>query len=133
VLHAAPPDPGILELVQNLFVDSITKVLDSGRSGVEDYGGAVVWDLPFGLGVDSDHVGRFPDSFQELLEVPSVTESVREKEMGDDSLSRYRDVVRHLINDIELLNGELINLVEDIDGGNISSIALLVISRGIGE
>lgn len=33
-------------------------------------------------------------------------------------------MVRHLINDVELLNGQLIDFVEDIDGGNISSISL---------
>lgn len=33
-------------------------------------------------------------------------------------------MVRHLINDVELLNGQLIDFVEDIDGGNISPISL---------
>lgn len=74
VLHTATPDPGILELVQNLFVNSVAEVLDGGRGGVEDHRSTVIWDLSLGFCVDSDHVGRFPDSLQELLQVPSVTD-----------------------------------------------------------
>jgi hypothetical protein len=50
-------------------------------------------------------------------------------ELEDDSLSRNGDVVWHLIDDIELFNGELINLVEDIDGRNVSSVALSVMGK----
>jgi hypothetical protein len=75
VLHTAPPDPGILELVQDLFVDSVTEVFDGGAGGVEDHRRAVVWDLSLGFGVNADHVSRLPHSLQELFKVPSVAES----------------------------------------------------------
>ena len=37
---------------------------------------------------------------------------------------RDGNMMRKLVNDIELLNGELVDLVQDIDAGNIFPVAL---------
>ena len=49
VSHAAAPDPGVLELRYDLFVQAVAEVLDGGRVVVQHYRGTVVRDLALGL------------------------------------------------------------------------------------
>jgi hypothetical protein len=82
MLDATSPDPGVLELRQDLFVDSVAEVFDGGRGGVQHHRGAVVRDLSLGLGVDSNHVCGLPDPLHELLQVPLVAEVCEERDGG---------------------------------------------------
>jgi hypothetical protein len=129
MLDATSPDPGVLELRQDLFVDSVAEVFDGGRGGVQHHRGAVVRDLSLGLGVDSNHVCGLPDPLHQLLQVPLVAEVCEERDGSEggregSSLSGYGDVVRHLVDDVELLDGQLVDLVQHIDGGEVATVSL---------
>ncbi len=70
--HRRAPNPGILELRDQLLVQLVTEVLDAGGLVVQHHGRRVVGDLALGLGVDADHLGVVPDRVQQLLQVPLV-------------------------------------------------------------
>jgi hypothetical protein len=63
------------------------------------------------LCVNADHVSRLPDALQQLLQIPLVR-------------SRDGHVVGHLVDDVQFLDCQLVDLVQNIDGGNVSPIAL---------
>jgi len=69
----------------------------------------VVGDLSLRLGVDADQVQVLPDLLHELIEVPLV--------LGGDG-----HVVRHLVQEVELLNGDGVDLVEDVEAGDVHSV-----------
>src|SRR3989338_7190653 len=92
VLYGRSPDEGVFHLIGEGAMDSGAKVADGGVA-LEDDGGGVIGDLALGLGVDADHVEVLPDFLEEDVEVPLL--------VGGDG-----DVVRELVEDLELLHGD---------------------------
>lgn len=56
-----------------------------------------------------------PDLLQQVVEVPAV-------------VSRDGDAVRHLVDDVELLDGNLINFVEHVNAGDVDPVVRVTVS-----
>lgn len=65
------------------------------------------------LGVDSNHLAVLPDVLQQFIQTPAM---------------RRADghMVRHLVDDVQLLDGQLVDLVQHIDAGDVLAIACRV-------
>lgn len=80
----------------------------------------IVRDLSLWLRVNTNQVEILPNFFHKLVEVPFI-------------LSGNRHIMRTLVDDIELLNGNLIDLVKDIDAWDIDPVSLDNIDELIGR
>ena len=94
-----------------MSVQTIAKVLDTGVSGGQDDGRVVVGQLTLGLCVDADELQVSPHLLEQIVEVPLV--------MGAHGYG-----VRYLVDDVELLDGDLIDLVEAVDARYVDAVAL---------
>lgn len=72
VFDALPPNIGVLELTNKIPVDLLAEIPDSGPPSGQNDWLFVVGNLPFGLGIDPDHIEVVPDRVQELFHVPSL-------------------------------------------------------------
>jgi hypothetical protein len=79
---------------------------DMERKKAETHRRRIVGDLPLGLGVDADHLALVPDLVDQLVQIPAV-------------LGRNGHAVGQPTDDIELFDRDLIDLVQDIDGGHV--------------
>lgn len=103
VLDTASPNQRVLELLQESFVDRVAKVFHRARLSSEHDRGRVVRKLTLGFGVDSDEVEVFPHLFKQVVKVPAV-------------VSRDGHSVRNPVDNVELLNRNLIDFVEHVEG-----------------
>jgi len=92
-------------------MDFITEVLDAHFSSREDNWGFVVRELSLRFSVDSKEVKSFPDSLEEFVHVPH-------------SVGRDEDVIWDLVKEVEFLNSDLIDFIDDVEGGNVDSVAV---------
>ena len=91
-------------------MDCVTEGRDRSASSNND-GSFRIGNLTLGLGVNTNEIKVFPNLLHELVEVPLV-------------LGRDGNVMRALINDVELFNTDLIDLVKDEDARHIDSVTL---------
>lgn len=87
------------------------EVFDGGPKALDDDWRLVVRVLSLGLGVDSDKVKVFPHPFDELVQVPA-------------QIASNRNVMVDLIENVQLIEGDRIDLIERIQAGNVLSVAL---------
>ena len=69
----------------------------------------VIGHLALWFGVDTNKVQVLPDFLHELVEIPLI--------LGTDW-----NIVRVSVNDIKLFNRDLIDLVQDVNAGNVDSV-----------
>jgi len=99
-------------------MDSLTEITHrTGLTGDNDRG-LVVGNLSLGLGVDSNEIKVLPNLLHQLVEVPFI-------------LRTDRHIMGEFIKQVKLLNGDGIDLVEDIDAGHINAISLNNINQVI--
>lgn len=88
----------------------ITKILYSRCMRMQNNWGAIIRNLSLWFRVDTDHLSVVPNRFHQLVQIPLVC-------------SADGDMMRHLIDDVEFLNRQLIDFIQNINAGNISSIS----------
>ena len=111
VLDGGAPDEGVLQLADDGAVELVAEVLEGAAVRLEDDGALVVGELALGLGVDADELEVLPHLLEEGVVVPLV--------VGGDG-----DAVGDLADDVELLDGDLVDLVEEVDAGHVAPVAL---------
>lgn len=87
------------------------EVFDGGPKALDDDWRLVVRVPSLGFGVDSDEIQVFPHPFDEFVQVPAQVAS-------------NRNVMVDLIEDVQLIEGDRVDLVERIQAGNVLSVAL---------
>ena len=92
----------LLQLFGDLLVNSITEVLHSALPMPEYHGGGVVWRLASWFGVHADQIKVFPHLFDELVDIKPF-------------VGGNRNAVRDFVYKVEFLDGDYINLVQDLD------------------
>mmetsp|Transcript_43004 Transcript_43004/g.91446 ORF Transcript_43004/g.91446 Transcript_43004/m.91446 type:complete len:363 (+) Transcript_43004:336-1424(+) len=112
MLRALPPHPRVTELLHQRPVDPIAKLLHGRVALRVQYDRLVVIRyLSLGLGVYPHHVAPGPYLLHELLQIPLV-------------LRRDGDVVGHLIQDVQFLDGERVDFVENVQHRDVRPVAL---------
>lgn len=111
VLDTAAPNERVLEVSEELFMQPETKVRDGRSASLKDDGRRIVRNLPPGFRVDSDQIEIVPDFFDEAVEVPA--------EMSGDG-----NVMWTAGEKLELLHGDLVHFVKDVETGHVNSVAL---------
>eukprot|EP00047_Mylnosiga_fluctuans_P001872 m.222272 g.222272 ORF g.222272 m.222272 type:complete len:496 (+) comp10733_c0_seq1:131-1618(+) len=125
VLDGRAPHQRVFQLADDRPVQPVAKVLDGVLFVAQHDGRLVVRQLALGLRVDAHEVEVLPHLLEQVVEVPLV--------VGGD-----RDTVRHLVDNVQLLDGDLVDLVEHVDGGDVHAVALddvdqLVLRRVIAQ
>mmetsp|Transcript_12242 Transcript_12242/g.28726 ORF Transcript_12242/g.28726 Transcript_12242/m.28726 type:complete len:246 (-) Transcript_12242:285-1022(-) len=105
------PDPGVEVILHYVSVEAVAKVLHRWSGRVKHHWLLVVRDLALGLGVDSHHLEVVPDLLHEHVDVPLV-------EAGDGH------VVRHLVDDVQLLDGQLVDLVHHVQRRHVLAVVV---------
>ena len=77
----------------------------------QDDGRLVVNGAAARLGVDAQHADAAPDALEQVVEAPAV-------------LGRDHDVVGHAVEQVELLDGDGVDLVHDVERGHVDAVAL---------
>ena len=101
---------GESELFSQGLMDSIAEVQNRAFTTGNNHGCLVVRNLSLGLGVNTDEIQIVPNSFHQFVEVPLV-------------LSADGHVMREFVKQIELFDGDGVNLVENIDARDIDAVA----------
>jgi hypothetical protein len=92
----------LLQVFGDLLVNSITEVFHSALPMLEYHGGGVVWSLASWFGVHADQIKGFPHLFDEFVDVKPFA-------------GGNRNAVRYFVYKVEFLNGDYINLVQDLE------------------
>eukprot|EP00053_Salpingoeca_punica_P020781 m.212348 g.212348 ORF g.212348 m.212348 type:complete len:417 (+) comp20083_c0_seq1:2736-3986(+) len=111
VLDRGAPHKAVFELLDQRLVQAVAKVLDAALAVAQHDGLFVIGQLTARLGVYSDKVEVAPHLLQEVVKVPLV-------------VGRDGHAVRDLVDDVELLDGDLVDLVQDVDAGDVHAVAL---------
>lgn len=98
----------MLEFFEQTFMNRITKVSNRSISSYNNWG-VIVWNLSFWFSVNTNQVQILPNFLHQFIKVPFI-------------LGGNGNVMRTLVNDIELLNRDLIYFIQDINARNINSI-----------
>ena len=101
-------------------MEFVAKVFDCAACVLQDDGGLVIGKLPARLGVDARKVEVGPHLLEQLVKVPFV---VRRDGHG----------VGQLGDDVELLDRDLVNLVEHVDGRDVHAVALDHVDEVVGR
>ena len=101
----------MLQVLDDTSVDLVTEILHCASMGLKDHRSLVVRKLALGLGVDPHQLEVVPHLVQEVVIVPLV-------------MSRDWDGVGDPADDVQLLDADLVDLVEDVDAGDVGSVAL---------
>lgn len=112
VLSTPPPNPRMRKRSHQTLMDPITELFHGRILFWMQYDRLIiVRNLSLRLCIYSQHVAFLPYLFHKLLEIPLVTR-------------RYRNIVGHLIKDIQLFDCDWINFVEYVEYGDVSSVTL---------
>ena len=101
---------GNLEVFLKLLMDFSTEVEDRAHFPWNNDWRLVVGNLSLGLGVNSNKIKVLPHLLHELIEVPLV--------LGGDW-----HVVRHLADDVELLDSDGVDLVHHVEAWDVNTIS----------
>ena len=98
-------------------MNRITKV---GNWAISPYnnGCIIIGNLSFWFGINTNQVQILPNFFHQFIKVPFI-------------LGGYRNIMRALVNDIQLFNGDWIYFIQDINARHINSISLNYINQFI--
>mmetsp|Transcript_17299 Transcript_17299/g.45121 ORF Transcript_17299/g.45121 Transcript_17299/m.45121 type:complete len:290 (-) Transcript_17299:301-1170(-) len=111
VLDRGAPHQCVLEVAHDGLVQRIAEVFDGAVAALQHDGGVVVWQLALRFGVDPSEVEVGPHSGEQLVKVPLV-------------VGRDWDGVRHLVDDVKLLDRDLVNLVQHVDHWDVHPVPL---------
>ena len=112
MLSTPSPDKGVREVVDQIFMESITEFLDCRVTfRMHNDRLVVIRDLSSRLGINANHVTLRPDSIHQLLEIPFV-------------LAADGDIIGHLIEDVEFFDGNGVHFVEHIKNRDVCSVSL---------
>lgn len=87
------------------------EVLHAAVIARQDNGSVVIGDLTLRFRINSNEIEVLPNFLHQLVEVPLISS-------GD------RHVVGHFRDEVQLLDGNLINLVHHVDAGHVNAISL---------
>jgi hypothetical protein len=111
MLDTSSPDLRAFHLFCQRLVNSVAEVENRAIFPGDDDWRLVIWNLALGLGINSNQVEVVPNFLHQLVEVPLV-------------LRANGNIVRELVKQVKLLNRDGINLVQDVDAGDVNTISL---------
>lgn len=93
----------LLQLLSDLLVNGITEIFHCTFPTLEHHGSGVVWRQASWFGVHTDQIKGFPHFFDELVDVKPL-------------VGGNRNTVRDFVYKVEFLDGNHVDLVQDLDG-----------------
>mmetsp|Transcript_39723 Transcript_39723/g.73231 ORF Transcript_39723/g.73231 Transcript_39723/m.73231 type:complete len:201 (-) Transcript_39723:272-874(-) len=112
VLGRPPPDKGVRKFIDESSVQPVAELFDGGVSlRMQNDRFLVIRDLSLWLRVDSEHVATRPNLLHQLLQIPLM-------------LRRYRNIIRHLVQNVKLLNCKGIDFVEHVEDRDVRPVPL---------
>ena len=132
MLHRRSPHPRVLELVHNALMQPVAEVPHGGRLCMENNGLFIVGNLTLRLRVDANHLAVLPDSLQKLVQVPLSTCA-----HGDTVLQLLVSITNfaYFCQNVELLDGDLVDFVEDVQAGHVDAVSFndidQIVHRGV--
>lgn len=111
VLHTRAPDLGALHFRGECLMDPLTEVEYRAVLPWNDDWRFVVRDLALRLCVNSNEIQVVPNFLHELVKVPLI-------------LRADGHVMREFVQQVKLFNCDSVNLVENVDAGNVNAISL---------
>jgi len=116
MFHRRTPDNSILELLHDAPVDLVTEVIHQSMVLLQDDRRSVVRKLALWFSVEANKMKVIPHLLQKIIEIPSV--------MGRDW-----NTVWNFVDDVQLLDGDLVDFVEDINARYVDSVALNYVNQ----
>ena len=107
----------MLEFFKQTFMNRITKVSNWGISS-NDNRSIIIWNLSFWFSINTNQVQILPNFLHQFIKVPFI-------------LSGNRNVMRTLVNDIELFNRDWIYFIQNINARNVNSISFNYVDQFI--
>jgi len=111
VLCAETPDLGEGKVLNQSFMQFTAEVNHSGVFSVENDWRLVVRDLTLRLGVNSNQTQILPNLGHQFVHVPFV-------------LSGNGDIVGDSVEEVELLDGDGVDLVQHVNARHVNSVSL---------
>jgi len=91
-------------------MEFVAEIFNSSSFRVKNHRRVVIWKLAFWFRINSNEFKVFPHPLQQIIKVPFM-------------MSRNRDAMRYFIDKVQLFNGNLINLVQQVDARNVDTIS----------
>ena len=104
------PNQSVFEVQQNGSMNFITKIFHWTSSLGQHNRCRVIRQLTFGFRIDTDQFQVGPQFLQKIIEIPFM-------------MCRDRHTVRNFIDDVEFFDGDLIDLVQDVDSRDVNTVA----------
>ena len=131
----AAPHQRVLQFLQDGSVDLVTEVLDGALLCLEHNRGLVVRQLTFRFSVDTDQLQVLPHLFKQVVIVPLVMSRDRHcmRDLNNLLNNQIIQIFPDLADDIQFLDADLINLVQQVDAGDVRAVTLNCVDKLIGS